>query len=209
MTKEYFFNFKETGALKLDKVIFESYYPILFTCKNESNGKLYLCVCSQADSKQKKWLIKEVTLQTVIDLLSDKITIRDAFLINQGAKYTVIYDMNEQTRSIEEDNKEDWNAEESIDLPTAGEYLDVEDDEFKEEIRYFENMRLYQTDQSKMKFSMSFSVSTSLREHVPESLYRNEGFIDFYQENLIVPSGVENTRDICLQDAINMSLEAS
>ena len=209
MTKEYFFNFKETGALKLDKVIFESYYPILFTCKNESNGKLYLCVCSQADSKQKKWLIKEVTLQTVIDLLSDKITIRDAFLINQGAKYTVIYDMNEQTRSIEEDNKEDWNAEESIDLPTAGEYLDVEDDEFKEEIRYFENMRLYQTDQSKMKFSMSFSVSTSLREHVPESLYRNEGFIDFYQENLIVPSGVENTRDICLQDAINMRLEAS
>ena len=209
MTKEYFFNFKETGALKLDKVIFESYYPILFTCKNESNGKLYLCVCSQADSKQKKWLIKEVTLQTVIDLLSDKITIRDAFLINQGAKYTVIYDMNEQTRSIEEDNKEDWNAEESIDLPTAGEYLDVEDDEFKEEIRYFENMRLYQTDQSKMKFSMSFSVSTSLRKHVPESLYRNEGFIDSYQENLIVPSGVENTRDICLQDAINMSLEAS
>ncbi len=209
MTKEYFFNFKETGALKLDKVIFESYYPILFTCKNESNGKLYLCVCSQADSKQKTWFIKEVTLQTVIDLLSDKITIRDAFLINQGAKYTVIYDMNEQTRSIEEDNKEDWNAEESIDLPTAGEYLDVEDDEFKEEIRYFENMRLYQTDQSKMKFSMSFSVSTSLREHVPESLYRNEGFIDFYQENLIVPSGVENTRDICLQDAINMSLEAS
>lgn len=209
MTKEYFLNFKETGALKLDKVIFESYYPILFTCKNESNGKLYLCVCSQADSKQKKWLIKEVTLQTVIDLLSDKITIRDAFLINQGAKYTVIYDMNEQTRSIEEDNKEDWNAEESIDLPTAGEYLDVEDDEFKEEIRYFENMRLYQTDQSKMKFSMSFSVSTSLRKHVPESLYRNEGFIDSYQENLIVPSGVENTRDICLQDAINMSLEAS
>ena len=209
MTKEYFFNFKETGALKLDKVIFESYYPILFTCKNESNGKLYLCVCSQADSKQKKWLIKEVTLQTVIDLLSDKITIRDAFLINQGAKYTVIYDMNEQTRSIEEDNKEDWNAEESIDLPTAGEYLDVEDDEFKEEIRYFENMRLYQTDQSKMKFSMSFSVSTSLRKHVPESLYRNEGFIDSYQENLIVPSGVENTRDICLQDAINMRLEAS
>lgn len=209
MTKEYFLNFKETGALKLDKVIFESYYPILFTCKNESNGKLYLCVCSQADSKQKKWLIKEVTLQTVIDLLSDKITIRDAFLINQGAKYTVIYDMNEQTRSIEEDNKEDWNAEESIDLPTAGEYLDVEDDEFKEEIRYFENMRLYQTDQSKMKFSMSFSVSTSLRKHVPESLYRNEGFIDSYQENLIVPSGVENTRDICLQDAINMRLEAS
>ena len=149
MTKEYFFNFKETGALKLDKVIFESYYPILFTCKNESNGKLYLCVCSQADSKQKKWLIKEVTLQTVIDLLSDKITIRDAFLINQGAKYTVIYDMNEQTRSIEEDNKEDWNAEESIDLPTAGEYLDVEDDEFKEEIRYFENMRLYQIDKNK------------------------------------------------------------
>lgn len=30
-----FFNFKETGGLKLDKIFFESYYPILFTCINE------------------------------------------------------------------------------------------------------------------------------------------------------------------------------
>ena len=208
MTQKQIFNFEETGILKLDKVIFESYYPILFTCKNESNGKLYLCVCSQADSKQKKWLVKEVSPHTMVELLNDKMTIRNAFLVDQGAKYTVIYDMNQQTKNIEEDNKEDWNEEESIDLPTTGEYLDAEDGEFEEEISYFEDLKLFLMDENVIEPTISFSVGTLLEESVSKSLYRSESFINSYNGNILISSDLESTRDICSQDTINWNLVA-
>ncbi len=133
-----FFNFKKTGELKLDRVLFESYYPILFTCINEKND-VFLCVCCQADSNIKKWLMTDVSPKTVTELLSNKITLRDSFLKDGGSKYTIIYDNKKRNYIFEEDNIIDWDAEESINLPTAGEYMDAEDDEFLEEIEYFKN----------------------------------------------------------------------
>lgn len=133
------FEFKKTGHLKLDKIFFESYYPILFTCINEEKD-VFLCVCCQADSNIKKWLITKVPPKTVIELLSNKITIRDSFLKDNGGKYTIIYNNNKKEYEIEEDNINDWDKNNSIDLPTSGEYIDAEQDEFLEEIKYFQSM---------------------------------------------------------------------
>ena len=134
-----FFDFKETGSLKLDKIFFESYYPILFTCITEKND-LFLCVCCQADLNIRKWLVTNVSPSTIIELLSNKLTIRESFLKDRGAKYSIIYSMEDRNYQIEQDNAEDWDEVESINLPTVGEYMDAEGDEFLEEIRYFEDM---------------------------------------------------------------------
>ena len=133
------FKFKEIGILKVDKIFFESYYPILFTCKNEKNH-IFICVCCQADSKIKKWLVTDILPETVIDLLSNKITIRDSFLKDSIGKYTIIYDNNKEDYEIEENNATDWDGENNFDLPTPGEYMDAEEDEFTEEIEYFKNI---------------------------------------------------------------------
>lgn len=136
-----FFNFKETGVLKLDRIFFESYYPILFTCINEKND-LFLCVCCQADSNIRKWLVTNVLPRTVIKLLNNEITIRDSFLKDKGLNYTIVYNMKKRAFQIEKDNEKDWDAEKSINLPTTGEYMDAEKDEFLEEIEHFKDMEI-------------------------------------------------------------------
>lgn len=133
------FDFKQIGHLKIDKVFFESYYPILFTCINEKK-ELFLCVCSQADSEQKKWLVTKVSSKTIIELLSNKITLRDSFLKDDGDKYTIIYTSYKQVYEIEKNNNSDWDEKNSIELPTPGEYIDAEENEFLEEIEYFQNI---------------------------------------------------------------------
>ena len=133
------FNFKDIGQLTLDKVFFASYYPILFTCNNK-NEDLYLCVCCQAEPNLKKWLISRTQPQYIIKLLKNEITIRDAFLLPKSSneKYTIIHKDNKS--SIELNNKDDWNSKESIFLPTEGEYIDADPDEFIEEIEYYNEL---------------------------------------------------------------------
>lgn len=136
-----YFNFKETGGLKLDKIFFESYYPILFTCINKDKN-IFLCVCCQADSVIRKWLVTDVSPKTIIDLLENKITIRDSFLKDKGSKYTIIYDVKSKDFQIKENDLKDWDEIESIDLPEVGEYMDSEEGEFLEEIEYFKDIEI-------------------------------------------------------------------
>lgn len=140
---EYMFEFKEIGELKLNKVFFESYQPILFTCINQENEH-FLCVCCEITAVTKKWLVTKIQPKKVIDLLSDKLTIRNTFL--EGEEKFSIYLTHEGWR-IEENNSVDWDAENSIYLPSAGEFMEVEEDEFKEEIEYFENIMQLDTNQ--------------------------------------------------------------
>ena len=129
------FNIKHIGCLTLDKVLFESYYPILFTCKDEKRN-LFLCVCCQLDSGVQKWLISKTKVQNVIKMLKDEITIRDAFVkTDDNNKYSIIFKDCEYVIKINDVN--DWNSKTSIYLPTEGEFMESEDGEFDEEIEYF------------------------------------------------------------------------
>ncbi len=120
---DYFFKFEETGELKIDKILFESYHPILFTCINEK-ADMFLCVCCQADSNIQKWLVTNISPEIIIKLLRNEITIRDSFLKEDGLKYSILYDKNMGNFKIEKDNINDWDSEKSINLPTAGEFMD-------------------------------------------------------------------------------------
>lgn len=164
ITMDSFLNIEKIGELKMDKIFFESYYPILFTCLNEDND-VFLCVCCQADLNIKKWLITNVTPGTIVDFLSNRITIRDSFLRDKGLKYTVIFNNKTREFQIEEDNIKDWEKEENIDLPTAGEYIDAEEDEFIEEINYFKNMEICYLDCVKQEVVKNITEKISFEEN--------------------------------------------
>ena len=53
-------------------------YPVLFTCKNDKD--IYLFICCLVNSEKIKWIGTRTTYDNLIDLLENKITIRDAFL---------------------------------------------------------------------------------------------------------------------------------
>lgn len=129
-----FFESEETGKLFIEKVLFAAGYPVLFTCRNASE-ELYLCVCCQANAEGKKWLLAETEPDIIVQMLSDKITIRDAFLKAGKKRFSII-----QTCSsvrLEADSPEDWNEERSLSLPDKGAYMEAEEDEFDEEIAFY------------------------------------------------------------------------
>lgn len=44
--KKVFYETQKYGKLYIDKILFETYLPILFTCKNDMND-IFICVCCQ------------------------------------------------------------------------------------------------------------------------------------------------------------------
>ena len=116
--------------ITMDRILFESKYPVLFTCTN--GQKVYLFSCYLVNASVIKWIGAETNYEALIQLLEDKITIREAFLNGEKAKLLIEYDGKEV--------RCDFVAKEQIPhelLPTTGEYMNAEDDEFLEEITYF------------------------------------------------------------------------
>lgn len=66
------------SSIVLDKILFESKYPVMFTCKNKKNVYLFICCLMTADKVE--WIGTKTTYDNLIRLLENKITIREAFL---------------------------------------------------------------------------------------------------------------------------------
>jgi hypothetical protein len=130
--KKVFYETQKYGKLYIDKILFETYLPILFTCKNDMND-IFICVCCQDNENGKKWLISETDGKVMVELLQNKLSIREAFLKNVGLKLSIFFDG--QNYREEYDNS-DWTPD-SIYLPKPDSYIDAEDDEYAEEIEYF------------------------------------------------------------------------
>lgn len=116
--------------ISMDTILFESNYPILFTCTQEQN--VYLFSCCLVNASAIKWIGTETNYDALIQLLEDKITIKEAFLNGEKAKLLIEYDGKEVCC--------DFVAKEQIPhelLPTDSEYMDSEEREFSEEIAYF------------------------------------------------------------------------
>ena len=133
------FSIPKLGNLQLDKVFFETYYPILFTCLNEKK-ELFLCVCCRANHEGKKWLITKTKPHVVIAMLKNEITIRNAMIMYEDVRVTIIDKGIGEEVTVAWYNEQDWDIENSVSLPAAGEFLDAEDEEYEEELAYFYEM---------------------------------------------------------------------
>lgn len=118
--------------ITLDVVLFEAQYPVMFTCKN--GGKIYLFICCLVNAEKMEWIGTRTTYDNLIDLLKNKVTIREAFLNTTENK--IIIDYNGKTVNYKNVHKD--NIPDKL-LPTIGEYMDAEEGEYEKEINLFMN----------------------------------------------------------------------
>lgn len=120
------------NELNMDTILFESKYPVLFTCTQGQD--VYLFSCCLVNASVVKWIGTKTDYEILIQLLEDKITIQDAFLNGEKEKLLIEYNgTNVQCKKI----KKEQIPNEL--LPTAGEYMEAEEDEFSEEIATFKS----------------------------------------------------------------------
>lgn len=127
-----FIRLDKYGQLYIDKVLFESYYPIVFTCVNEEKN-VFICVCCQNNAKRCKWLLGKTNGISIARMLRNEITIRQLLLEYSSEKISVDYDGNGYVISY---NNSDWD-ERSPYLPKEDSYMYAEKGEFDDEIDYF------------------------------------------------------------------------
>lgn len=120
------------GKLYMDKILFESYFPIIFTCKND-NDEIFIGVCCQNNEKGRKWLIGRTNGGSIVNMLRDEITIRELLLKYSSGKISVDF---ENGKYAVEYSNSDWD-EDSIYLPKDDSYIYAEEGEFDDDIAYF------------------------------------------------------------------------
>ena len=127
-----FIKLDKYGQLYIDKILFESYFPIVFTCMNDSKD-IFIGVCCQNNEKGCKWLLGKTTGISIVKMLQDEITVRQLLVDYSSGKISIDYMENEYSIAF---NNSDWDKD-SLYLPKEDSYMHAEDGEFEEEITYF------------------------------------------------------------------------
>lgn len=139
--KKVAFKLPRIGSLWYENIFVSETNPILYTCVDKQNNH-YICLFSVESAKLRKWLISPVEIQAIVDMLEDKITIRECLAQRKNKnpnKYTVVQVGNKLSCLINE--PVDWDYGASKVLPTKGAYMEAEEDEFKEEIQEYLEMQ--------------------------------------------------------------------
>lgn len=126
-----FYKIPKYGILNIDKIFFESYFPIIFTCINKSN-QLFFVVCCKNNQDGCKWLICKTEPEKIVQLLKNKITVRNV-LLESSERFSLNYIHNEY---IFDDTAADFN-ENSIYLPKKDSFMYPDEGEFDKEIIYY------------------------------------------------------------------------
>lgn len=130
-----FINIEKYGSLCIDKVLFESYFPIIFTCLNNKK-EIFICVCCKNNEDGIKWLVGKTRAFDIIQMLQNQITIRELLLDHSEGRISVDY---VDGHYIVEYSNSDWD-ENSVFLPKIDSFMNPEEDEFDDEIEYFKAM---------------------------------------------------------------------
>ena len=112
-------------------------------------------MCCQNNVQGRKWLVTKSDEQLIIDMLQDKISMRDAFLKNSQCRLSIFYG---RENVVKEKEEEDW-GDESIFLPKKNEFIEAEEGEFDDDIEYFQN-RLKKRNCSGFSYGKVFQVFT-------------------------------------------------
>lgn len=164
--KNKFVNIEEWGELYIDKVLFEVGYPVLFTCINDRR-ELFVCVCCKNNEDGAKWLINKTTAGRIVQMLKNKITLRDIFLCEGQNGYSV--NSFDNKIDIIKNDAEDW-GEDSIYLPKKNEYMDAEGDEYTEELLYYGcfDIKYTLSDLHSKGHEMIFDIPQDARQQLPD-----------------------------------------
>lgn len=126
------------AELEVYMVLVESSRPLLFVCRDVQDS-LFIVSCHCATAAKTEWILAQTTSDKLINLLSDRITIRDCFVLDNSEAYIV-------TRSAGTDlfdiKKHSLESIADI-LPTVGYYMEAEEGEFEEELKELQEANVF------------------------------------------------------------------
>jgi len=128
--KPFFRNISNIGDLYLYYIIFEYECPILFVCKNKQED-LYLCVCYDIRDSQ-RWIVAPIDERSIIDLLTNRLTIRDAFAVYQCKTKRVLVEWKNEYKDYYHSKKVSFEEIPDEYLPTEGEFVEAEEGEYQD-----------------------------------------------------------------------------
>ena len=133
-----FINTDKYGKLYIDRIFFESNFPIIFTCKNDAK-EIFICVCCQHNNKGCKWLVGKTDAISIIQVLKNELTLRELVKNYSSDRISVdyIYTVYDSEYRIKYNNS-DWD-EDSVYLPKEDSYLFPDEGEFDDDILYYSN----------------------------------------------------------------------
>ena len=123
---------EKDGILYVDRILFESYYPVLFSCKNDRND-IFIVVCCMNNAQGIKWMAGKTTPVAIVKMLRDEITIRELITSYTSEKFSIDY--KDKKYDCKYASK-DWEKD-SIYLPKEDSYIMAEPGEFDDDIKYF------------------------------------------------------------------------
>lgn len=193
-----FIKLDEYGQLYIDRVLFESYFPIIFTCVND-NKEIFICVCCQNNKKGCKWLIGKTNGINIIRMLRNEITIRQLLLEYSSGRISVDYVGNEYVVAY---NNSDWDENSSY-LPKDDSYMYAEEGEFDEEIDYFSSVNhvFYEPEYYKRISEVLGTIGKGI-EPVAEALTTFVSAIG----NITIPSEIISTLEVFGEVCTNLAM---
>lgn len=124
------------GQLWIDQIFFESYIPIIFSCKDKNNNT-FISVCCQSNKNGKMWLIGKTEPARIIDLLQENISVRELLADYCSDKIIATYKDGEYSVAF---TGNEWGDVNSKYLPKEDSYMDSDPGEFEDEIKYFRSL---------------------------------------------------------------------
>ncbi len=197
---EEFIKLDKFGQLFIDKILFESYFPIVFTCLNEEKD-VFIVVCCQNNEYGCKWLLGKTDALSIVRMLRDEITIRQLLLEYSSGRVSVTYMENEYEIAY---NNSDWD-DNSLYLPKDDSYMNAEDGEFEEEIKYF--LTLENPINYKIEFTDYFvKVMDTTHKLIELSA---DMLVEFAQnsEKIVLPCETVNNLNVVKEWCINLTLD--
>lgn len=132
-------------------VFVQSIRPVLFACRDDASN-VYLCSCHCSSGEKTEWIIAPTTYDRLVRLLTDKITIRDAFTQDNSELYVATMKAGHQSVTVV---PKQLQAVAAI-LPTAGYYMEAELGEFEEELEELRTEGTRQAGFIQISFRSSF-----------------------------------------------------
>jgi len=132
----YFNDVPKFGDLYLEETLFEDECPMLFVLRNKDSSKRFISVCCDF-RKEQRWIISTTSVKAILDLLNDKITIRDIFTKPNESFIIAKWERGFENVKFKECNLSQIDEE---DLPTGGIFFEA-DGEFDEYISFLELLK--------------------------------------------------------------------
>lgn len=155
--------------LNYDLILFESTTPLLFTCTDESEN-LYISTCYCSTGKQRGWIVSHTTPDKILDLLSNKITIRQLF---DSRESLFVVSATQEAPSYNVRRIPLEHVDPHI-LPTAGYYLDAEPGEYDSEINELKERAIRQLHTSITNIETSFEIYSGAFSYTTPIAFRSK-----------------------------------